>query len=115
MGRLNVSLGGRLRTGLVRSLMHKRTFQHKFVDQHFPLHELVVKAPGTILQGVEGGDRDSVWCSIIGHGDVSIYSTMRSLQGVGSILISRGRAKLLMATTAWPGARFGNLCQSESS
>ncbi len=44
-----------------------------------------------------------------------VHSTMRNLQGVGSILISNGRAKLLIATSAWPGARFGSLCQSESS
>src|SRR6266704_4222640 len=43
------------------------------------------------------------------------HSTMRSLHGVGSILMSNGRAKLLIATRAWPGARFGSLCQSESS
>src|SRR5438132_119085 len=46
---------------------------------------------------------------------IFVYSTMRSLHGVGSILRSKGRAKLLIATTAWPGARLGSRFQSESS
>src|SRR5260370_39603605 len=40
---------------------------------------------------------------------------MRSLHGVGSILRSKGRTKLLIAATAWPGARLGSRFQSESS
>ncbi len=47
--------------------------------------------------------------------NLHVYSTMRSLHGVGSILRSKGRAKLLIAATAWPGARLGSRFQSESS
>jgi hypothetical protein len=62
----------------------------------------------TVDAGVSLELRDRVCWS---HG----YSIISNLQGVGSTATSRGRARLVNETTAWPGASSGNVFQRASS
>src|SRR5579884_3098307 len=112
---------------LVYVLVLQRAFEHVFVDQHIALDILVVKTARQYCRVLrdeietESGAirvviRKPPLFRIVKLNKISAYhSTMRSLHGVGSILSSKGRAKLLMATMAWPGARLGSRIQSESS
>ena len=43
------------------------------------------------------------------------YSTIRSLQGVGSMVTCRGLASVVKETMAWPGASDGKRSHSDSS
>src|SRR6266704_416125 len=58
---------------LVYALVFQRPFQHKFIDQHLPLHELVVKLPRTILQRIKRGDGQHPHLRSINHRSPSCW------------------------------------------
>src|SRR6266568_8076307 len=58
---------------LVHALVFQRPFQHKFIDQHLPLHELVVKLPWTILQRIKRGDGQHPHLRSINHRSPSCW------------------------------------------
>src|SRR2546428_7954559 len=65
---LYLSLCRRVGPSLMDALVGQRPFQHKFIDQHLALHELVVKTSWTILKRIERGDGYHLHMRWIYHG-----------------------------------------------